>query len=88
MASEIHTAGTPTAVTAAINAMQPSLHPGQANQLSRVQSAAIAEVQAFPNATQVLVDISCHRDNNTSHISIRVQPVKLNRDGNIELPSP
>jgi len=81
MASVLQTIGTPTAVTAAINAMTAGAGVGAATQLAQVQAVAIQQVNAYPGVGKLNVIVECNKDVESSKIVIVVQPVKSGPDG-------
>jgi len=77
MPSSIELIGTPAVVTAAINAMVGSNHPGMATCLAQAQTAALGQVNSYPNATGLYCKVNCHHDINSATITIIVQPAVL-----------
>jgi hypothetical protein len=77
MPSSIELIGTPAAVTAAINAMVGTNHPGMATCLAQAQTAALGQVNSYPSAAALYCKVNCHHDINSATITIIVQPATV-----------
>lgn len=69
-------------MTSGVQALTPSSHPGQADQLSRVQAFIAAEIATF-GSQNVTVIASGHYDASGSTINISIQPSKINSNGEV-----
>ncbi len=83
MAWNFRKGGNKTDMTTQVNAVTPSSHPGQADQLTRAQSFIAGEIASFGAAANVSVIAYGHRDATSSTVYIMISPVKLDPNGQV-----